>query len=209
MDLAPTRRDGARWMWPCRTPSGSAAPMHPSSSGKSADVEAHRGQRADLVIVLMFLARASSPGAYGNMARRARWRSRSVFASKVEAISMWSAAILKRRGRFPRAGFSGWAVDYAALEDDLKAGSFLVPEGASMRDIATIVTQGGQSTCGTEVVYRVGVARVWSRSRNWTPPRTNSWNWPNMSWVSIRCRPNMTGSGPRPTPAIAWSSPKA
>jgi UPF0755 protein len=58
-------------------------------------------------------------------------------------------------GRIFRLG-----VDYAALEDDLKAGSFLVPEGASMRDIATIVTQGGQSTCGTEVVYRVGVARV-------------------------------------------------
>ncbi len=44
--------------------------------------------------------------------------------------------------------------DKAAL---LKAGSFLVGEGASMADIVDIVTRGGASTCGTEVVFRVGV----------------------------------------------------
>ena len=47
--------------------------------------------------------------------------------------------------------------DYTERSDELKAGSFLVPEEASMEDIVTIVTQGGQSTCGTEVVYRIGV----------------------------------------------------
>lgn len=49
--------------------------------------------------------------------------------------------------------------DYAGLNGQLKAGSFLVPAGASMADIAAIVTRGGQSTCGTEIVLRVGVAR--------------------------------------------------
>jgi UPF0755 protein len=48
--------------------------------------------------------------------------------------------------------------DYSELSDDLKAGSFLVPEGASMAEIADIVTRGGGSTCGTEILYRVGIA---------------------------------------------------
>lgn len=47
--------------------------------------------------------------------------------------------------------------DYAEKTGDLKAGSFLVPEKASMEQIVDIVTRGGQNTCGTEVVYRIGV----------------------------------------------------
>lgn len=47
--------------------------------------------------------------------------------------------------------------DYTDKSQELKAGSFLVPEGASMVEIVDIVTRGGQSTCGTEVVYRIGV----------------------------------------------------
>ncbi|MHA7849650.1 endolytic transglycosylase MltG [Roseovarius sp.] len=48
-------------------------------------------------------------------------------------------------------------VDYANKNSLLKAGSWLIPEGASMSEIADIVTRGGASTCGTEVVYRIGV----------------------------------------------------
>jgi len=47
--------------------------------------------------------------------------------------------------------------DYSGKTSQLKAGSFLVPEGSSMEEIVDIVTRGGRSTCGTEVVYRVGV----------------------------------------------------
>jgi UPF0755 protein len=47
--------------------------------------------------------------------------------------------------------------DYAGKSQQLKAGSFLVPAGASMEEIVDIVTRGGQNTCGTEVVYRIGV----------------------------------------------------
>ncbi|RVV98993.1 endolytic transglycosylase MltG [Mesobaculum littorinae] len=47
--------------------------------------------------------------------------------------------------------------DYTDRADLLKAGSFLIPEGASNDEIVEIVTRGGQSTCGTEIVYRIGV----------------------------------------------------
>ena len=48
-------------------------------------------------------------------------------------------------------------VEYSGKSSQLKAGSFLVPEGASMEQIVDIVTRGGASTCGTEVVYRIGI----------------------------------------------------
>ncbi|MDV4145572.1 endolytic transglycosylase MltG [Shimia sp. FJ5] len=49
--------------------------------------------------------------------------------------------------------------DYTEKASQLKAGSFLVPAHASMQEITDIVTRGGASTCGTEIVYRVGVTR--------------------------------------------------
>ena len=51
-------------------------------------------------------------------------------------------------------------VKYADKENDLKAGSFLVPVQSSMEQIVGIITDGGPSTCGTEVVYRVGINSV-------------------------------------------------
>jgi UPF0755 protein len=47
--------------------------------------------------------------------------------------------------------------EYTDKAQELKAGSFLIPEAASMADIVGIVTRGGQSTCGTEIVHRIGV----------------------------------------------------
>ncbi|MEI4486604.1 endolytic transglycosylase MltG [Frigidibacter sp. MR17.14] len=47
--------------------------------------------------------------------------------------------------------------DYEKKSGQLKAGSFLVPAGASMQSIVDLVTRGGQSTCGTEINYRIGV----------------------------------------------------
>lgn len=49
--------------------------------------------------------------------------------------------------------------DYADKSNQLKAGSWLIPQGASMAEISDIITRGGASTCGTEVLYRIGVAR--------------------------------------------------
>ncbi|MCR8549755.1 endolytic transglycosylase MltG [Salipiger sp. P9] len=59
--------------------------------------------------------------------------------------------------------------DYADKTDDLKAGSYLVPEHASMSEITEIVTRGGASTCGTEVVYRIGVVRAEVQVRELDP----------------------------------------
>lgn len=57
-------------------------------------------------------------------------------------------------GRIFRLG-----MDYTDKSGQLKAGSFLVPSGASMSEIVEIITKGGASTCGTEVVFRIGVTR--------------------------------------------------
>ena len=59
--------------------------------------------------------------------------------------------------------------DYADKTSELKAGSFLVPEGASMSEIVEIVTRGGASTCGTEVVYRVGITNASVQVRELDP----------------------------------------
>ncbi|EKE72752.1 endolytic transglycosylase MltG [Celeribacter baekdonensis] len=59
--------------------------------------------------------------------------------------------------------------DYSDKAQQLKAGSFLVPEGASMAQITDLITRGGASTCGTEVVYRIGVNRAQMQVRQLDP----------------------------------------
>ena len=63
--------------------------------------------------------------------------------------------------------------DYSDKSQKLKAGSYLVPEGASMEQIVDIVTRGGASTCGTEVVYRIGVTRTQIKVRELDPATNN------------------------------------
>ena len=64
-------------------------------------------------------------------------------------------------------------VDYADAAPRLKAGSFLVPAAASMEEIVDIVTRGGASTCGTQVVYAMGIGRTLARVRQ-LDPATNT-----------------------------------
>ncbi|MGR3599044.1 MAG: endolytic transglycosylase MltG [Heliomarina sp.] len=59
--------------------------------------------------------------------------------------------------------------DYTEKSSQLKAGSFLIEEGASMQEIVDSVTRGGASTCGTEIVYRVGVTSIEARVRELDP----------------------------------------
>ena len=66
---------------------------------------------------------------------------------------------LSELGAVARPAVFRAGTDYADLPG-LKAGSFLVPEGASMAQIADAITQGGPSTCGTEVNFRIGVAKA-------------------------------------------------
>lgn len=59
--------------------------------------------------------------------------------------------------------------DYADKTQLLKEGSFLIPAGSSMEQIVDIVTRGGASTCGTQVVYTVGVVDLVARVRELDP----------------------------------------
>jgi UPF0755 protein len=59
--------------------------------------------------------------------------------------------------------------DYTDKSNLLKAGSFLLPERSSMEEIMEIITRGGANTCGTEVVYRIGVNQVQAVVRDLDP----------------------------------------
>ncbi|UWR21050.1 endolytic transglycosylase MltG [Sulfitobacter sp. S190] len=59
--------------------------------------------------------------------------------------------------------------DYEEKTGQLKAGSFLVEPESTMREIVDVVTRGGASTCGTEVVYRIGVNRISVQVRELDP----------------------------------------
>lgn len=61
------------------------------------------------------------------------------------------------------------AADYADKAQQLKAGSFLVREGATMEQIVDEITSTGASTCGTEIEYRIGVTRTQTRVRELDP----------------------------------------
>ncbi|RBW60216.1 endolytic transglycosylase MltG [Ruegeria sp. A3M17] len=61
------------------------------------------------------------------------------------------------------------AADYTDKSQQLKAGSFLVREGASMEQIIDEITSSGASTCGSEIEYRIGVTRIQTRVRELDP----------------------------------------
>jgi len=76
---------------------------------------------------------------------------------------------LKSEGAVSNVAIFRMGADYEDKSHLLKAGSFLVEPGASMADIVDVVTRGGASTCGTEVVYRVGVTRTVANVRELDP----------------------------------------
>lgn len=80
---------------------------------------------------------------------------------------------LEEQGAVSSGSLFRMGAEYSEKSDDLKAGSFLIPEGASMEEIVDIVTRGGASTCGTEVVYRIGVTRSLVEVRE-LDPATNA-----------------------------------
>ncbi|MBT8460638.1 MAG: endolytic transglycosylase MltG, partial [Boseongicola sp.] len=67
------------------------------------------------------------------------------------------AADLEAQGAVTNGTIYRLGADYSGRANDLKAGSFLVEEGASMAEIVDAITGEGLSTCGTEVIYRVSV----------------------------------------------------
>ena len=67
------------------------------------------------------------------------------------------AASLDEQGALSNATLFRVGAQYDGRDSRLRFGSYLVPERASMDEILDIVTRGGASTCGTEIVLRIGV----------------------------------------------------
>ena len=76
---------------------------------------------------------------------------------------------LAARGVVANASFMRIGAEYEGKSSKLKAGSFLIPQGASMAEITDILTRGGANTCGTEVVYRIGIASTTVELREMDP----------------------------------------
>ena len=79
------------------------------------------------------------------------------------------SADLAEQGAVSKARIFRLGADYSEKASQLKAGSFLIEAGASMEQIVDVVTRGGRNTCGTEVVFRVGVTRKQVQVRELDP----------------------------------------
>ncbi|MEM6940549.1 MAG: endolytic transglycosylase MltG [Pseudomonadota bacterium] len=67
---------------------------------------------------------------------------------------------LAAQGAVTSSAIFRMGADYEEKAGLLKAGSYLVEPGASMAEIVDAVTTSAASTCGTEIVYRIGVNRM-------------------------------------------------
>ncbi len=76
---------------------------------------------------------------------------------------------LAEQGAVSSGAIFRMGADYEKKTANLKAGSFLVQPGTSMSEIVDVVTKGGASTCGTEVVYRIGINRISVQVRELDP----------------------------------------
>ena len=76
---------------------------------------------------------------------------------------------LYERGAISNATIYRLGADYADKSDELKAGSFLIQPGASMEEIVAEITGDGRSTCGTQIVYIIGVGGQEARVRELDP----------------------------------------
>ncbi len=81
---------------------------------------------------------------------------------KVERGATLSAVSqgLAQEGAISDARIFRIGANYRGQADDLKFGSYLIRPGASMAEIVAILTAGGQSTCGQEVNFVIGVAQA-------------------------------------------------
>ncbi len=112
-----------------------------------------------LTLLILALVAVAGVIAWGQNQYRAEGPLQSAICVRVE--SGWTmrrvAEDLEAQGAITSPAIFRMGADYTDKASLLKAGSFLVPEGASMEEIVDIVTRGGRSTCGTEVVFRIGV----------------------------------------------------
>ncbi len=155
------RRGSAGSTWRCRTPSALAAPTPRWCWARSpADVALDCLERAD---TFRCGAWRSWPGllAWGRGEFTGPGPLTEAVCVKVErgASLAQVSRQLEAQGAVSDARIFRIGADYADRAAQLKFGSYLVPPGASMGEVLEILTAGGQSTCGREVNFRIGVAR--------------------------------------------------
>ena len=122
------------------------------------------------LLILMFLALGAVVG-WGQSQYAAQGPLQQAICLKVDRGSSMGRVSrdLEEQGAVSSARIFRVGADYADKSTQLKAGSYLVPERSSMQEIVDIVTRGGQSTCGTEVNFRIGVARASVQVRELDP----------------------------------------
>jgi len=76
---------------------------------------------------------------------------------------------LKKQGAISSASLFRIGAEYNGKANQLKAGSFLIPAAASMDQVVDLITKGGANTCGTEIVYRIGLASTTVQVRELDP----------------------------------------
>lgn len=64
---------------------------------------------------------------------------------------------LEERGAVTSASILRIGADYTKKTNQLKAGSFLVQPGSSMEEIVDVITRGGANSCGSQIIYRIGI----------------------------------------------------
>lgn len=112
-----------------------------------------------LTLFILVLVTASGLLAWGREEFRGPGPLADAICFRVERGASLSAVsrALEAQGAVSDARIFRIGADYSDRASGLKFGSYLVPEGASMRDILGVLTTGGQSTCGREVNFRIGV----------------------------------------------------
>lgn len=73
---------------------------------------------------------------------------------------------LAKRGAVTSAAIMRIGADYTDKTTQLKAGSFLVQPGASMERIVDVITRGGANSCGSQIIYRIGVTTAQAEVRD-------------------------------------------
>jgi len=113
-----------------------------------------------LTIAILILVAAAGMVAWGQRQYAGPGPLAEAICLKVERGTTFRgvAADLADRGAITSQYIFRVGADYEEKTAGLKAGSFLIRPGSSMREIVAAITTSGQSTCGTEVNFRIGVS---------------------------------------------------
>ncbi|WP_172295842.1 endolytic transglycosylase MltG [Pseudoruegeria sp. HB172150] len=112
-----------------------------------------------LTLLIVLLAVAAAAVGWGRAQYKGDGPLAEAICLQVEPGSNMTAVAddLEAQGAVSHPSIFRIGADYSGKAGALKAGNFLIDEGASMEQIVDAITASGRNTCGTEVVYRIGV----------------------------------------------------